>query len=207
MQRFCEHGYLECVRVKGAKGDQFFINRQSVERYAEELSQIEAIASIGAEDRHDATQRDTARTGASERAKVPETSVEPELPPQQDRSAVNAIVRQLRDENLNLRIDNRAKEIPIVQLNNRLAEDRDKFLGVMQDMSYKLGAAEPRLAQLDAPKTDEDGARQTAPEPAMESVEAIVVPIAVSAERGPAEPISEPPSPEPRRSIFGRFFG
>src|SRR5216684_3209986 len=35
VQRFCEHGYLDCVRVKGAKGDQFFVNRQSVERYAE----------------------------------------------------------------------------------------------------------------------------------------------------------------------------
>src|SRR4051812_32103408 len=61
VQRFCEHGYLDCVRVKGAKGDQFFINRQSVERYAEELRQIEAIASIGAEETHNAPQRDTAR--------------------------------------------------------------------------------------------------------------------------------------------------
>src|SRR5207237_7734508 len=66
VQRFCEHGYLHCVRVKGAKGDQFFVSQQSVERYAEELRQIEAIASIGAEERHSASERDTARHSAPE---------------------------------------------------------------------------------------------------------------------------------------------
>jgi hypothetical protein len=34
----------------------------------------------------------------------------------------------------------------------------------MQDMSYKLGAAETRLAQIEAPKTDDDTARQSVPE-------------------------------------------
>src|SRR5215204_4115003 len=47
VQRFCEQGHLDCVRIKGARGDQFFINRESVERYAEELRQIEAIAALG----------------------------------------------------------------------------------------------------------------------------------------------------------------
>src|SRR5204863_6860471 len=84
VQRFCEHGYLDCVRVKGAKGDQFFINRQSVERYAEELRQIEAIASIGAKERQDAPQRDTARNSAPERATVSPPRVEPKPERQQD---------------------------------------------------------------------------------------------------------------------------
>ena len=52
VQRFCEQGHLDCVRIKGARGDQFFINRESVERYAEELRQIEAVAAIGVEARH-----------------------------------------------------------------------------------------------------------------------------------------------------------
>jgi hypothetical protein len=206
VQRFCEHGYLDCVRVKGAKGDQFFVNQQSVERYAEELSQIEAIASIGAEGRHDAPQRDIARNSAPERAEVPETSVVPEPPREQDPSASDQINKQLRDENLNLRIDNRAKEIAIAQLNNRLAEDRDKFLGVMQDMSYKLGAAETRLAQIEAPKADDDAVRQTAPEPATQQSDATIMPAPPSAESALAEPISEPP-PAPRKSFFGRIFG
>jgi hypothetical protein len=46
VQRFSEQGHLDCVRIKGPRGDQFFINRESVVRYAEELRQIEAIAAL-----------------------------------------------------------------------------------------------------------------------------------------------------------------
>ena len=64
IQRFCEQGHLDCVRIKGARGDQFFINRESVERYAEELRQIEAVATLGDEARHDVPQRAIARSSA-----------------------------------------------------------------------------------------------------------------------------------------------
>ena len=65
VQRFCEQEHLDCVRIKGTRGDQFFINRESVERYAEELRQIEAVATIGAEARHDAPQHAIARQSAT----------------------------------------------------------------------------------------------------------------------------------------------
>ncbi len=77
VQRFCEQGHLDCVRIKGARGDQFFINRESVERYAVELRQIDAVASISAEPRHDAPQHDAARSSAPEGAPVPEVVAEP----------------------------------------------------------------------------------------------------------------------------------
>src|ERR1044071_6882007 len=64
VQRFCEQGHLDCVRIKGPRGDQFFINRESVVRYAEEVRQIEAIATLGDEARHDAPQHITARNSA-----------------------------------------------------------------------------------------------------------------------------------------------
>src|SRR3954468_4296443 len=64
VQRFCEQGHLDCVRIKGPRGDQFFINRESVERYAEELRQIEAVASLGDDARHDAPQHAVARFSA-----------------------------------------------------------------------------------------------------------------------------------------------
>jgi hypothetical protein len=47
VQRFCKQGHLDCVRIKGPRGDQFFISRESVVRYAEELRQIEVIAALG----------------------------------------------------------------------------------------------------------------------------------------------------------------
>src|SRR4051812_15663843 len=67
VQRFCEQGHLDCVRIKGPRGDQFFINRESVARYAEELRQIEAVAAFGDEARHDASQHVVARFNAPER--------------------------------------------------------------------------------------------------------------------------------------------
>jgi hypothetical protein len=205
VQRFCEQGHLDCVRIKGPRGDQFFINRESVVRYAEELRQIEAVASLSDDARHDAPQHVAARFSAPER----DTPVEAAVPaPRREPDEADA-VRQLKDENLNLRIDNRAKEFAIGELNRRLNEDRDKFVGAMQDMSYKLGAAETRLAQIEAPKTDDDAARHSMPERDTERAEHAITPTSTPAtmpdETAPTTP-AETATPEPRRSFFGRLF-
>src|SRR4051794_27276434 len=189
VQRFCEQGHLDCVRIKGPRGDQFFISRESVERYAEELRQIEAVAALSDEARHYAPQHAAARFSTPER----DTSVEAAAPvPQHEPDEADA-VRRLKDENLNLRIDNRAKEFAIGELNRRLNEDRDKFVSAMQDMSYKLGAAETRLEQLAAPKSD-DTARQSVPERDAQSVEppATPMPAMLPGETTPAAPAEIP---------------
>ena len=118
-------------------------------------------------------------------------------------------MRRLRDENLNLRIDNRAKEIAIAELDRRLNEDRDKFVSAMQDMSYKLGAADTWLMQIEAPKSNDDAARQSVPERDTQIVETATVPIPATLpdESGPAEPRNtRAPAPAPRQSFFGRLF-
>src|SRR3954447_8322968 len=97
VQRFCEQGHLDFVPIKGPRGDQFFINRESVVRYAEELRQIDAIASLSDDARHDAPQHAAARNSAP----VRDITVEAIAPtPQQEPEEANA-VRRLRDENLN----------------------------------------------------------------------------------------------------------
>src|SRR5205823_1536779 len=101
VQRFCKQGHLDCVSIKGARGDQFFINRESVERYAEELRQIDAVASIGAEPRHDAPQRAVARNSAPERDMAPEAITKPAPTVDSEQGQSVAIIEQLRDENLN----------------------------------------------------------------------------------------------------------
>src|ERR1044071_4112410 len=107
VQRFCEQGHLDCVRIKGPRGDQFFINRESVARYAEELRQIEAIAALGDDARHDTPQHVAARSSTPMR----DTTIEAAAPQREPDDA--DAVRRLKDENLNLRIDNRAKETVI----------------------------------------------------------------------------------------------
>ena len=52
---------------------------------------------------------------------------------------------------MNLRIDNRAKEHVITMLRDERREIQKQF----SDVSYRLGAAEARVAQLEAPKHDE----------------------------------------------------
>src|ERR1041384_5734446 len=86
VRQFCEQGHLDCVRIKGPRGDQFFISRESVARYYEELRQIEAIASLSDEARHDMPQHVAARISAPERAAPVETAapVPPREPDEAD---------------------------------------------------------------------------------------------------------------------------
>lgn len=205
LQRFCEQGHLDCVLIKGARGDQFFINGESVHRYAEELRQIDAVASLAAEERHDAPLHATARNSAPKRATLPEAVAVGQAPTTEaDRSDHTEAIEQLRgdnsklrDENLNLRIDNRGKEQAINFLTAQ-ARDKDQYL---QEISYRLGAAESRVAQLEAPKEYGEAPRQSAPERAVEPAEAIIV----SEPQIPAPPPTA--SEERRRSVFGRLFG
>src|ERR1022692_4472135 len=79
IQRFCELNNVDSIRVKGEKTERYFINRESIERYAQELKQLENISHI--EDdvaRHDATQRDTTRHDAT--PSVTHESVKAEQP-------------------------------------------------------------------------------------------------------------------------------
>ena len=74
-------------------------------------------------------------------------------------------------------------------------------------MSYRLGAAETRVAQLEAPKVHAAGARQSATAPGDEPVEAIVIiPEQPTVEWTPV-PEPQAKSAAPRRSIFGGIFG
>jgi hypothetical protein len=79
----------------------------------------------------------------------------------------------------------------------------------MQDMSYMLGAAETRLVQIEAPKTDDDTARQSVPQRDTQPIELATAPMPAipPSEPAPAAPAQTPvPDPEPRRSFFGRLF-
>jgi hypothetical protein len=202
VQRFCEQGYLDCVRVKSARGDQFFVNQQSVERYAEELKQIDAVASIGTEPIDDVLERVAARNSAPQH----DTSSEPIRDRLSDEPAPaqSATIRRLQDENLNLRIDNRGKEQAINFLTDQIGK-KDQLL---QDLSYRLGGAETRVAQLQAPTTpDNDTPRNIETVGTTTAIEAIVV-----LEPPPVES-AEPPAPtpelrqEPKRSFLGRILG
>jgi len=206
VQGFCRDGHIDCIRVKGPRGDQYFANRESVERYATELKQIEEVGKFSTEDSF-AQEREPARDSAQPR----EAAREPVTPATDDEADsdvdLKSVIQILREENLNLRIDNRGKE----QFINQIVQDRNSLMQAVQDANYRLGVAETRVQQLEAPRAavrnsaqereaerNPDGDIEIADEPigkieAADDVEEI----------HPAVTHIEPP----RRSIFRRMFG
>lgn len=149
VQGFCKDGHIDAVLAKGLNGDRYFINRESIERYATELKQIEDVAKIGA-DNESAQLREPARDSAQQRAEPDPIQVSVDVGHDDKQKELEGAITKLREENLNLRIDNRGKEAFI----NQIVVDRNRLIDTVQEVSYKLGAAEGRLLQLESPKDD-----------------------------------------------------
>jgi hypothetical protein len=111
---------------------------------------------LGDDAPHDSPQHAVARYSTPERRQAKQAAPTPQREPDE----ADAVLR-LKDE-ISICASTIAKELAIGELNRRLNEDCDKFVSAMQDMSYKLGAAETRLAQIEVPKTDDDAARRSA---------------------------------------------
>lgn len=200
VQRFCEQNLIDAISVTRENGTpQYFIDPQSVERYAAELKQLQDISNIGNDvARHDTLERDTAR---HDTPKV-ETPPMPEPAPTIDHEKVELQKRigTLEQENVQLQIDNRARVVVI----NQMAEERRGFFEQLTEKSREIGRLETRLEMLlEAPK--DNMARHSAP-----SVEEpIVIPI-VEEGRGVVDPgpgSTPVTAREPRPGFFRRVFG
>ena len=188
VQRFCEVGAIDCLRVKGEKTERYFVDPQSVERYAEELRQLESISQIGGDvTRYDASQRDMTRSDAT----APQRAVrlEPTAETGRETAELRAQVDTLEKEKGQLQIDLQARVIVI----NQMVDERRAFIGQITELSRENGRLETQVQQLAAPKPDMS--RHDATEtPAEEG-------------RGASDQRTDPPEPQRKRSIFGRLFG
>jgi hypothetical protein len=164
IQRLCKKGELKSSFIETPFGSKYLIAHSSVERLIVQKRQAQKFAS---EDdgrdlsRPNATGRDLSRHSdpPSEAIEVDETTSapfiqthsphdkEPRQAPTSDTEDADAI-RKLREENLGLKIDNAGKQNFISQLVN----EREKLMTNVQDLSYRLGAAETRVIQLEAPR-------------------------------------------------------
>lgn len=211
VQRFCDHGHIDCISVKGEKTERYFIDPASVELYAHELKAVEQISRVGDDtSRHDATQRDETRHDATERAREEEPAAAKASEPKPETKTSDSDVKHLEDEILHLRIDNRAKE----QVINMLRDERVAMASRLEEVNYLLGAAESKMAQLEAPKPvdeepERDASWRDSDATEGEASDAVIDP-EPEAETPPApEPQPEPepePEPEVRRSFLGRIF-
>ena len=214
IQRFCEIGSIDCIRVKGEKTERYFINQPSVERYAKELQQLEHISRIeGDIPRHDATQHDIARHDAPRRYEPKrEPTLEPApVPPSNSSNGSQELksrIDVLEKENLQLKIDRSAKE----QVIGHIMDERHKMIDRLTELGRDIGSLETRLLQLAAPQHDmsrhdatDDATTFVTPVPP-EKIDAVVVVALEPA--APAEVIAPLPStPQAdQRSVWARIF-
>ncbi len=203
VQGFCKDGHIDCIRAKGPNGDRYFVNQKSVEQYATELKQIEVVGKIASDEPFE-HERETARGSAQERAAVtPERASNHSLSEDHGEPSTDTI-KALRDENLNLRIDNRAKE----QFINQLVEDRNSLMQSVQDVNYRLGAADARVQQLEGPR---ELARDSAHERAEECEAAADAAVGLMevgySQSESVVDVLVSPIDTPKRSFLSRMFG
>jgi len=199
VQRFCELGLIDCVSTTGEKGTtRYFVNPRSVERYADELKQLQTISHVGdALARNDAPERDTARQDATP---VPApVAAETRSEPDHAEARARERVVQLEKENFQLRIDSAARADVI----NQMRDHERTWLTQLTEQSREIGRLEMQVRQLAAPK--EDVAHNGAPEAAMPVMEPEEDGREVrDAEQAPVMAAKPEPEPEQRRPWWRR---
>jgi hypothetical protein len=215
IQRFCKKGELKCAFVETPFGSKYLIARSSIDRLIVQKLQARQFApdtAVRDMTRPDATGRDNSR----QETQSPDDPEEPVVPTQEalphqpshdtaddkERQAATAeleakdqTIEQLRGEIFDLKVDNAGKQNFIRQL----VTDRKEMAAEIKQISYELGAAQTRVAQLEAPKVTYDMSRPVATGAEDQSV----------AERGvtDAEPPPAAPAAAPRGSFLSRVFG
>jgi hypothetical protein len=221
IQRFCKKGELKCAFVETPFGSKYLIARSSIDRLIVQKKQAQKFAPV-------ATVRDLPRPDATDRdqsRREPETtsgheepgSREPQVDPQKMGSDTSSnqhprqgttsepdtrdlVIERLQGENFDLKVDNAGKQNFIRQL----VADRTQLMGEVKQISYELGAAQTRVAQLEAPKVTYDMSR-----PDATVVEEPAVPSEAKAETeatriAPTAMAPERPAPEQRRPWWRR---
>ena len=152
IQRFCELENLNCIRVKGEKTERYFVDPLSVERYAQELKQLENISQLGGEVlRHDASQRDTSRQTMPQEMPLSRVVVAPPEPrADEEIVTLKTRVTALQKENRTLKIDRAVKE----QIMGQMADERSAWHEQLIAQSREMGGLEMQLQQLSAPRRD-----------------------------------------------------
>ena len=224
IQRFCKRGDLLSAFVDTPFGSKYLIRRSSIERLIQQKLQAQNFSADGDGrdlSRPDATVRDKSRqepeptpsNDAPRPAEIgnadkPVSQIESRDTGERQAATLDpelaGRVKKLEEENLNLKIDNKAKE----QFINYLVTERKQMSDSMQDMSYRLGAAETRVQQLEAPKeprqgsdTGDDMPRQVATD--VPETEPIAEPVVEPNPTAQPEPVAVPaPQPEQKRGWF-----
>lgn len=184
VQRFCELGHIDCIRVQSDKTERYVVDPLSVERYAAELKQLENLSQLGNDvSRHNASQRDMTRNDVTP---VAAPVVQDPRQPDRETDELRERVDSLQKENFQLQIDRAAKE----QVIGHMVDERRNFIEKLTDQSREIGQLETRLQQLAAPNDDMTRHDATA-------ATVIVLPAEEAVKEAAAEPVPAPVIAEP----------
>lgn len=220
IQRFCKKGELKWALVDTPYGSKYAITRSSIERLIIQKQQAQKFAPTD-QSRPVATGPDLSR---QEHDVTPTENLhEPgERYPTKDRGhdtsrdddrrqeatedvAKDQTIEKLQSQIFDLKVDNAGKQSFIRQL----AAEREKWMNDTRDLSYRLGAAESRLGQLEAPKQhSDDVSRHVATSSDKEIVDPTPVGEGIEVSRAVAnQPSPAPDASEPKKSFWRRTFG
>lgn len=215
IQRFCKKGELKCAFVETPFGSKYLISRSSIDRLIVQKQQAQKFASDASgrvKSRPDATDGDKSRQepeadDLQKESVVPTSQTETHQSSRdtegddKERQGATAelagkdqSIATLKEEIFDLKVDNAGKQNFIRQL----VADREQLMGEVKQISYELGAAQTRVAQLEAPKTY-DVSRQDAT-----STSEPVAEVFHMEDRSFTSDI--PPATAPKRSLLGRLF-
>ena len=132
--RWCQKKRLDCILmpVESGRIEKYFATSVSVDAEIAKMHRFKNAAMT----RHDATRQDMARHGAPPSKEI------------QDEQEIE----NLQQQTLNLKIDNKAKELVI----NQLTQDRKDFIQQLTQQSHAIGRLETELRALEAPRTTEE---------------------------------------------------
>jgi hypothetical protein len=201
IQRFCELNSIDSIRVKGEKTERYFVSKDSVERYAKELKQLENISHIESDTaRHDASQHDTTRHDSL--PSLPEQKEKVEQLPDREAEEFQERIITLEKEKMQLAIDRAAKE----QVINQMLDERREWMRQLTQQSREIGQLEMQVLQIDAPRDIMSRHDET------EAAERIAADKTIApSQLQTVETVTKTPplipTEESRRSLWGKLFG
>lgn len=142
--RWCQKNRLECILLPVDNGriEQYFATPQSVDDAVEKMQRFQRVDMTS----HSKPQQDMTSHGASQQ----DTS-------RQD-DAVSAELTKIKEDNLNLTIDNRAKE----QVISTLVGERKEMMDKLEGYASKVGQLETELRlAIEAPKEHQNSDNNT----------------------------------------------
>jgi hypothetical protein len=157
IDRYCKSGHLVCMKIETERNEKYLITQDSV---TERITELQQVIPTG----HVQTEHDTSRHVETQ----PDMSRHDETPRQlsdDEKRKLEARIKELELENVDLKIANRGKDYFVEELKNereRFEAERKEMVQQLIHHSHRVGELEGIIhyAQIEAPRQQEPEAAE-----------------------------------------------